>query len=113
MERSLASYVKGFYETDTAEELLKRPTEALLGVDREAADALRVLFINSVFDLASSHLFSSSHKLALESQGKSSVFDHVGAIPADIVDANMVSMSPSDIALSGIEVLRGIGTDQS
>lgn len=106
---SLASCVKGIYEGESAEVILKRSTEVLLGIDPEAAGALEGLSIRSVFDLASSHLFASAYKIAQETEGRSSLFSHVGAIPGDILDSSLVSMPPADIAKSGIEALREIG----
>ncbi len=106
---SVAAWVKGTYESETTEVLLNSSTDVLLGVDAEAARVLANLSINTVFDLASSHLFNSAYKLAINTEGETSVFDHVGAIPRDIVDAAHHQKSPTAIAFSSIDVLKAIG----
>ena len=109
MSSSVAALVKGQYESESAEVILKSSTEALLGIDTEAAAVLNDLSIRTVFDLGSSHLFSSAYRLALETEGKASIYDHLGAIPGDIIDSGQLGKSPSEAAYSSIEILREIG----
>jgi hypothetical protein len=109
MERRIAQHVKGLFEGETAEAILKSSPSVLLGVDAAAAAVLEGFGIRTVFDLASSHVFASAYALSRETLGESSVFDHVGAVPGDVIDDSLIGADADTIARSDISVLRAIG----
>src|SRR5262249_40137591 len=63
--------------------LLQEPTSVLLGVSNAAADALKRVGINTVFDLASSELFARARNITLLAEDGEGSFAMVGRVPSD------------------------------
>ena len=54
------NFVRSDYANIESHELLSSPVTALLGVGKDAADALRSLQVYTVFDLATSKIFNNA-----------------------------------------------------
>ena len=92
-----------------ADELLRAPLTALLGVSDDAAGVLAPFGIVNIFDLAASRLFAAATDLVAIADGNDGrVENRLGSVPADMVDAP-TSVAAGDLATQPIAILRAIG----
>lgn len=81
----ISDYIRGDFLHLTPQEILQLPPTALNGVSPQAADALKLINITSIFDLASSRAFSDAANLYLASQDINHPIAKQGAVPTDMV----------------------------
>ncbi|MBN8214850.1 MAG: hypothetical protein J0M09_18145 [Xanthomonadales bacterium] len=89
-------------------EILRAPPEWLLGVSPEAADALRGIGIESIFDLASSRIFESARLLDEAGSDPQSVVYRFGVAPADVVNALPPGVALGDLRYQTLEIIEGV-----
>jgi hypothetical protein len=65
--------------------LLQQPTSVLLGVSDAAATALRDIDIVTVFDLATSELFSHARNISLLGESGEGTYSTIGKVPRDAI----------------------------
>jgi hypothetical protein len=102
--------VRSDFTSRTADEMLRAPVTALLGVSAAAAAALQPIGIVSVFDLAASRVFAAARRLAVVADDS----DHgepeskLGAVASDVVEMP-AGVAVADLARQPLAILRGIG----
>ncbi|MBT2305007.1 DUF2272 domain-containing protein [Variovorax paradoxus] len=79
---AISHYLRIEYAGLELHEILIRPTDVLLGVTANAANALKEVGIETVFDLGSSWLFANA-RAAAEAGGLSSMSGRLGLAPSD------------------------------
>jgi hypothetical protein len=90
-------------------EMLGKPVTVLLGVSDDAAAALRGLDIESVFDLALSHVFAAAVELDDAAENAANTFSRFGAPPADVLSNGAAGTTKvSDLRFQPIGILAGI-----
>lgn len=101
--------VKSRNSAQTAEEIVRGPVGALLGVSDAAAAALSTLQIGSVFDLATSRVFAAAADLvAVSGNDAARLENRLNAVPSDTVDAP-ADVAVAELAQQPISILRRIG----
>ena len=78
-------FVRTEYRTSTPEELLGKPTTALLGVSTAAGDALQIISVKTVFDLATSDVFAAATKILDAGTNAKNVLYQHGSATSDLV----------------------------
>lgn len=96
------------------EALLSQPVTALLGVSTLTDAALQTLDINTIFDLATSDVFSAAGKILDAGSNTTSVFHQHGSAPADLVRDSVVGGKPvEELQYLPIDALARIPEDQA
>lgn len=108
MKNSIKQLVKGEYESLDARTLLHQPITVLLGVDDKATDALKLINIHSVFDLASSEVFNNAREITESANGEVSDLSQHGLVPADAVNSSSKDTPISDLVHEDIYTLNGV-----
>lgn len=91
-------------------EVLHSPPTVLVGVGADAATALSVLEIGTVFELATSRVFTNAQTLVDAATDPRHALIRFGAIPDDLVDTLPPGVTVSDLQNQPIAILTGIGT---
>ncbi|MFM9950298.1 MAG: hypothetical protein ACKV1O_20350 [Saprospiraceae bacterium] len=100
-----------FINLTSAEALTKTPS-VLMGVSEETEKVFKKLDIHTVFDLATSRLFSNASLLTESSKNHKSLLRRFGHVPSDMINAEKLENSDlENILLEAISVLDGIGPD--
>ena len=68
-------------------EVLTKPPSVLIGASEETEKLLKKLDINTVFDLATSRLFSNASLLTESSKNNKSILRRFGHVPSDMIDS--------------------------
>ena len=106
-------HLKTGFEQLTEREVLRESPVVLQGATQAAANALRLLDIYSVFDLATSRVFTNAtHLLKNGSNGASLFFKH-GYAPADAVDRTLAGEPVDELRFKKIGILHGINAAQA
>ncbi len=101
--------VRADFTARTADEMLRAPVTALLGVSAEAAAALKTIGVGSVFDLATSRVFSAARRLVAVANDtdRGQPETRLGVVPTDIVETP-AGVAVAELAGQPIDILRGI-----
>jgi hypothetical protein len=89
-------------------EALRSSADVLLGVSKEAADALKLVEIESVFDLATSRLFANASRLLKAGLDPKDTYYRFGAPPNDVVRLAADGRRVDELRFEGIEILEGL-----
>lgn len=89
-------------------DLLTKPITVLQGVSHSAANALKLLEINTVFGLAASSVFSTAVRIVAAAQAYSE-FGVVGRVPADLIDNKALAYPIRELQDKNIVILQSIG----
>ena len=104
-----ANAVRTSSSASTADEILRGPVGALLGVSDGAVAALATINVKTVFDLAASRVFAAASDLVAISDGNAErVQNRLNAVPADTIDAP-AGVAVAELARQPIAILRSIG----
>ncbi|WOB42439.1 hypothetical protein HNI00_04175 [Thermoleptolyngbya oregonensis NK1-22] len=110
-DQSISVFVKVDYAGMDAKELLQEPVTALIGVSEAIGDALASLSIHSVFDLATSRVFTTAkhiNEIATPAAGNSNVVSQYGFVPSDWLNPDAPIQSIDSLQLADIGILNGI-----
>lgn len=88
-------------------EILRSSPGALLGVSAAATAALVKLDIHSVFDLATSKVFSNALLLVEAANDPLNILNRFGTTPADVVENFPAGVAVGDLQHQGLEILEG------
>src|SRR6266545_1989489 len=89
--------------------LLRASPQELLGVTADAFNAIKLLNINTVFDLAISQVFAAAAKLVSAANDTTSPISWYRALPSNLVKEDHVKgKSLQEIQFSPINVLQGV-----
>ncbi len=102
------------FSARTADELLRAPVTALLGVPEAAAPLLAEAGIHSVFDLAASRVFGAARRLVTLAEDADSrePESRLNRVPADVVAAPD-GVPLAELAEQPVSILRGFGENAS
>ncbi|MEZ4617901.1 MAG: hypothetical protein R2867_20660 [Caldilineaceae bacterium] len=92
---------------DPREALRSSPT-ILLGVSTAAAAALKLVEIESVFDLATSRLFANANQLLKAGLDPKDSYYRYGAPPKDVVNGNADGHRVDELRFDSIAILDGL-----
>lgn len=92
---------------DPREALISSP-DILLGATQAAAAALKLVEIESVFDLATSRLFANASQLLKAGLDPKNAYSRFGAPPKDVVRSAAASHRVDELRFEGIEILEGL-----
>lgn len=113
MQEQLISLLKTEYAVVPFGEILRKPVTALLGVGEEAAAALKILDIHTVFDLATSEVFAAASKILDAGQSTKSLIYQYGAPSADLVRESASSTAGiGQLKNSSISALQRVPNDK-
>ena len=91
-----------------AREALRASPSVLLGVSAVAAAALRLIEVETVFDLATSRLFANASRLLKAGQDARDAFYRFGAPPKDIVRSAAEGRAVDELRFESIAILEGL-----
>jgi hypothetical protein len=111
MEPSPKWSVRSEFKTLDARELLACPLESLLGVTADAATALGEHGFHTVFDLATSPMFSFAREALLAAQGRAKGVGASGRFPGEVLDDSRRDLSIEALPAEPIESFRGLNSD--
>ena len=97
------------HANDDAHQILQSPISVLLGVGEAAVDALHPLQIQTVFDLATSRVFTNANSIVSAAGSSDSLFNQYGAVTSDIIDESQAHVTVLELPSQPIESLEGIG----
>jgi hypothetical protein len=103
----VSDYLRTEYAGSELHEVLSQPTHVLLGVNPAAANALKEIGIETVFDLGSSWLFANA-RVAAEAGQLSTTAGRFGRAPSDWLKPTASFESLDDIATLPLENLRSL-----
>ncbi|GLA74444.1 hypothetical protein AtubIFM55763_005688 [Aspergillus tubingensis] len=90
-------------------ELLQQPASALLGVDNAATSSLKIIKVNTVFDLATSIVFDSAVKIFTAATDPNSIFSRHGKPPADLIRTSRTTgKSLQELSSEPISILSAV-----
>ena len=89
-------------------EALRSSPGILLGVTQAAAAALKLVEIESVFDLATSRLFTNAARLLKAGLDPKDTYFRFGAPPKDVVRSAADNHRVDELRFEGIEILEGL-----
>ena len=95
-QQEIASLVRADFRDTIFSDLLRRPTSVLLGANPAAVDALKLLEVNTVFDLATSEVFASASKISEAGNNTRSLLYQHGSPTADLVREEAVGGAKVD-----------------
>ena len=110
---SIDNYVTSASASLSPLEILRSPPIALLGVSTAAAAALAKLDIHSVFDLATSKVFSNALLLVEAANDPLNILNRFGMPPADVLANLPAGVAVGALQHQGLEILEGIGAANS
>jgi hypothetical protein len=93
-------------------ELLSKSVTILQGVSEGAKDALKLIDVLTVFDLATSSIFYQARKI-LEAVDEQNEITAYGKVPADLLDHSVQLVPLVELPGKDIEQLKGIGSATS
>ena len=103
----LSHYLRSDHAERELQDVLQQPTGVLLGVNTAAANALKDIGIESVFDLGTSWLFANA-KAAAEAGRVGTPSGRLGLAPSDWLKPSASFESLEDIGALPLENLRGL-----
>src|SRR5262245_11250740 len=103
------TYLKTEYTQQTVQEVLQSSPAVLLGVPRDAADVLRHLDIETVFDLAASRIFGNAQALLAAGEDFTHAIARHGRAPSDVVDPSATPVPVDELRFQPVSILAGIG----
>lgn len=109
----LSNAIRHEYATKSLESILKEPITTLNGVSLAAAEALKSITINSVFDLATNSIFNNALKIYQSAFTDAGEFSKFNRLPADILDKSIEPKTAKEALSLQIESLVGIGADNA
>lgn len=111
MAQTTVDLVRSGHTARTADEILRAPVAALLGVSAAAAGAVGAIGIFSVFDLAASRVFSTARRLAALASDteRAEPESRLGIVLGETVEVPD-GVEVADLAGQSIAILRAIGT---
>jgi hypothetical protein len=105
----ISVFVKADYAGKDARELLQEPITVLIGVNEVTREALASLNIHSVFDLATSKVFTAAKQIAeVSTPSADNLVAQYGFVPADWLNNGNATQSVDSLRLADIEILNGI-----
>jgi len=109
MMSDLMSLVRASSRTLPLADILRGSPQELLGVSTPALAALKILEINTVFDLSTSQVFAAATKIVAAVSDKTSAIYQFGSAPSDLVKDSAVADIPlAELQFSPIKILQGI-----
>lgn len=100
----LTDSIRSAQRTLAPSSVLKESTSVLLGVSQAAADALNQVGITSIFDLASSTLFSNAVDICLLAESGEGRFALTGKVPSDVLrEGHAIPLA--DLPLQSVSIL--------
>src|SRR4051794_12118790 len=96
-----------YVKLDPREALQASPT-ILLGISTKAAAALKLVEIESVFDLATSRLFANANQLLSAGLDAKNTYYRFGIPPKDVVNANADGHRVDELRFDSIAILDGL-----
>lgn len=112
MNTLIHRHVRSEFRLLEASELVSRPVAVLLGVSADAVALLGNLNIETVFDLASSVIFSAARRIADAADDPNADMALVGVAPLDMVDVAARTMPVRELHIAPLSRLRGV-SDQT
>jgi protein involved in polysaccharide export with SLBB domain len=91
-----------------AREALRSSPNILLGVSTNAAAALKLVEIESVFDLATSRLFANASQILSAGLDPKNTYYRFGTAPKDVVNAGADGHRVDELRFEGIAILDGL-----
>lgn len=114
MRDEIASLVRSEIRDAVATDILRNPTSMLLGVDRVAAAHLKLLEVSTIFDLATSEVFSAAMKIVEAGDNNKSLIYQHGAPSADLIrEANTAGISVDRLKTLKIVALERVPTESA
>ena len=110
LNQPINSLIRDEASSLTLVELLNKPVTILRGVSTASASALKKIYIEKILDLAASSIFMMAKQISDASQQESRL-GILGNIPADMVDAEALSIPLNELYSKDISILKGIGPD--
>lgn len=113
--QSISVFVKADYAGKDARELLQETITVLIGVNESTRMALSSLNICSVFDLATSRVFTAAKQISEASTPSAdNLVAQYGSVPTDWLSSenNVNFQSIESLQLADIEILNGIGANR-
>ncbi|GFN30044.1 hypothetical protein [Paenibacillus xylaniclasticus] len=105
----LLEWVRTEYRNLPIRELLRLSPHVLLGVSQKAADALKLLEINTLFDLATSSVFDAASKLLNAASDIHSALSQHGTPTADLVRESVAAgVKVNELQFLPISALQGV-----
>jgi hypothetical protein len=101
------SFLRSEHVSADVHQVLRAPVTALAGVSQTAADALALIGVRTVFDLAASSVFALA-QAAAEAGTVTSLPARIGVTPSDWLAPGTTFESPSDIPDLPLAALRGL-----
>lgn len=108
---AIQNLVKVAYRDKTARELLSMPVEVLIGINTPAKEALQLLDVESVLDLALSQPFNTAANISQSSRAQTFELLEQYGVPADRVSNELAGMTPDQLRAQDISVLDGISAE--
>ncbi|MGK9486325.1 hypothetical protein [Bacillus tropicus] len=105
--------LKTKYEKLDPREALQSSTDILLGITSDAVAALKLIEIESVFDLATSSVFAAANKLLKAGLDPKDIYFRFGSPPKDIIHESATNSRVDELRFSGIEILEGISPSEA
>lgn len=109
-EVKFSDYFKTGFQSLNLEEALRESPRILIGVSNEIVEALKIISIHTMFDLATSKIFNDAVKITEAGQNPQAPFSRHGRINLDMVEyADSLDIPIEDLLNEGIGILKGIG----
>jgi outer membrane protein OmpA-like peptidoglycan-associated protein len=109
-QQPISSLIHDEASSLTLVELINGPVTTLRGVSAASASALKKIYIEKILDLAASSIFLMAKQISDAGQQESRL-GILGNIPADMVDAEALSIPLNELYSKDISILKGIGPD--
>ncbi|WP_088894982.1 hypothetical protein [Leptolyngbya ohadii] len=112
-KQPISVFVKAEYASKDARELLQEPITALIGVNESTREALTSLNIHSIFDLATSKVFTAAKQIAeVSTPSADNLVAQYGFVPADWLNNGKATQSVDSLKLADIGILNGINDNR-
>ncbi|MEO0376998.1 MAG: hypothetical protein AAF329_20765, partial [Cyanobacteria bacterium P01_A01_bin.17] len=105
---NISEFVKGEFTNLDARELLPTSVAALIGIGTDAVEALALIGVVSIFDLATSRVFNTAKKIADTTNDSDNVFAKYGFAPTDTVDLQATEKTIEELQFSDIGLLKSV-----
>lgn len=105
---SVSDKLKTKFEKFDPRQALQSSPEILLGVSEDAAAALKLIEIESVFDLATSSIFANASKLLNAGRDPKDIYYRFGSPPKDVILEDVDGRRVDELRFAGIEILEGL-----
>lgn len=104
----MSDYLKSDSASLDAREALSSSTAILLGVSDSAANALKLVEIGTVFDLAASSLFASANRILLSGRDPNDVYVKFGLAPKDLIHNGNNNSAVNNLQFASIDQLSAL-----